>query len=115
MRSAVSQRGHVHAASGLVAAVEVVSVSLSGCLVESEVCPPLFARVQLSVPVLRGRPLLQGQIVRHTERGFAIEWSNFPDTGVLALLARAPPVRAGSDEALPTSRASPRRRSRPDT
>jgi hypothetical protein len=43
------------------------------------------------MPTLRGRPLLQGQIVRHTERGFAIEWSNFPENGVLALLARAPP------------------------
>jgi hypothetical protein len=71
--------------------IEIVNVSIRGCLVHAQVEPPLLGRVQISMPTLRGRPLLQGQIVRHTERGFAIEWSNFPDNGVLALLARAPP------------------------
>ena len=64
----------------------------SGCLVDAQVRPPLLARVQISMPSRRGPPL-QEQIVRHTERGFAIEWSTFPDSGVLALLARAPPFQ----------------------
>lgn len=90
-RSAVSQRGYVHAPVGLVAPLEILNVSISGCLVDTPIRPPLLARVQLLVPPLRGRPFLQGQIVRHTERGFAIEWRSFLDTGVLTLLARRPP------------------------
>ena len=82
-RSAVNQGGYVHAPNGLVVPMHIVNVSLSGCLVEALVSLPLFARVQLSMPTVRGRSLLQGQIVRHTERGFAVEWSNFPGWSAL--------------------------------
>lgn len=90
-RSVVCERGYLHSPNGSVSPMQIVSVSVSGCLVETEARLPLFVRVELKVAALRAR--LEGQIIRRTERGFGVEWSHFPDTGVLALLARAPPVR----------------------
>ena len=108
-RSATSQRGYVHAPNGVVTPMQIVNVSLSGCLLETHLHPPLFATVQLDVPTLRDHPMLHGQIVRHTDRGFAIEWASFPDARVLASLTRAPPLLVRANRKVRTSRASPRR------
>lgn len=104
-RSNVRQGGYVYAPNGLVAPMQIVNVSLSGGLVETEVRLPLFARVQLKLSSLRGRAMLQGQIVRRTDHGFAIEWSHFPDTAVLPLLAGATSIPARAHNPLENSRA----------
>jgi hypothetical protein len=70
----------------------MINVSLSGAFVQTALKAPLLSRVQLSVAAAPGRSLamtqIEGQIVRQTEAGLALEWSEFGGDRIQALLAQ---------------------------
>ena len=81
----------IRAANGLAARGHLCDISASGALVRSHFPAPLHGQVLLQFSEAtrdsrRSRPVVRGEIVRHTSDGFAIEWSEFSPTAVRSLL-----------------------------
>jgi PilZ domain len=80
---------------GVVALGRIVNVSLSGAFVRTALQAPLFARLQLTVSLGRThKAQMEAQVVRHTEHGLAVEWSEFGGDKILALMAHRTPAQA---------------------
>ena len=80
---------------GLVALGRIVNLSLSGALVQTTLKAPLFSRVQLTVAVDRKhKAQMEAQIVRQTDLGLAVEWSEFGNDLIQAILAARQPAQA---------------------
>ena len=62
----------------------MVNVSLSGAFVQTGLKVPLLARVQLIVASSQ----IEGLIVRQTEAGLGIEWSEFAGDLIQALITQ---------------------------
>jgi hypothetical protein len=84
---------------GLVALGRIVNLSLSGALVQTALQAPLFSRVLLTVAMDRKhKAQMEAQIVRQTDLGLAVEWSEFGNDMIQAIMAHRRPAqaRAGS-------------------
>lgn len=80
---------------GIVALGRIVNLSLSGALVQTALQAPLFSRIQLSIALDRKhKAQMEAQIVRQTELGLAVEWSEFGNDKIQALLAHHRPAQA---------------------
>lgn len=67
-----------------------MNVSLSGAFVQTPLKAPHLSRVLLIVPVDSAHLAahIEGQIVRQTEAGVGLEWSEFAGEKIVALLER---------------------------
>jgi PilZ domain-containing protein len=80
---------------GLVALGRIVDLSLSGALVQTALQVPLLSRLQLTVALdRRHKAQVDAQVVRQTEVGVAVEWSEFGNDAIQALLAHRRPAQA---------------------
>jgi hypothetical protein len=82
----------LHSGLGTFARGRIVDASLSGALVRTHVKLPVLARVTLELAGggTAGVPhLVQGYVVRHSESGLALEWTEFSPPAIAALLYRA--------------------------
>jgi hypothetical protein len=70
----------------------LVSASVSGALLECEAKPPQFTSLRVILPATPDRerdPVdLAACVVRHTDRGLAVEWRDMASPHIVALLAR---------------------------
>ncbi len=90
-RRPISTAVVIRAANGLAARGHLCDISASGALVRTHFPAPLHGQVLLQFIEIaresrRSRPVVRGEIVRHTADGFAIEWSEFSPTVVRSLL-----------------------------
>ena len=67
-----------------------MNVSLSGAFVQTPLKAPQLSRVLLIIPVDSAHVAahIEGQIVRQTESGVGLEWSEFAGEKIVALLER---------------------------
>jgi hypothetical protein len=90
-RRAVSSAVIVRCRNGIAAKGSISDISASGALVRSPLPVPLHGIVLVQFldachkPGAR-RPIVVGEIVRHTNDGFALEWAIFSPEVVRALL-----------------------------
>ena len=90
-RRPISTAVVIRAANGLAARGHLCEISASGALVRSHFPAPLHGQVllqfvEVSPESRRSRPVVRGEIVRHTSDGFAIEWLEFSPAVVRSLL-----------------------------
>ena len=80
---------------GIVALGRIVNVSLSGALVKTTLKAPLFSRLQLIIALDReNETQVDAQIVRQTDLGLGVEWSEFGGASIHALMAHHRPAQA---------------------
>jgi hypothetical protein len=80
---------------GLVALGRIVNLSLSGALVQTALQAPLLSRLQVTIALdRRHKAQMDAQVVRQTELGLAVEWSEFGNDEIQALLAHRRPAQA---------------------
>jgi len=77
---------------GTTTPARLVSTSVSGALIECAARPPQFTNLRVVLPAAspgEGTPVdLAACVVRHTDRGFAVEWRDMASPHIVALLAR---------------------------
>jgi hypothetical protein len=94
-RKSINASVQLRTQGGIVALGRLLNASLSGALVQTPLKVPPLSRVLLIIPVESSHTTAQieGQVVRLTEAGMALEWSEFAGEKILALLERRPMFR----------------------
>jgi hypothetical protein len=68
----------------------MLNASLSGAFVQTPLKVPPMSRLLLIIPVenTHATAQIESQVVRHTESGMGVEWSEFAGEKILALLEK---------------------------
>jgi hypothetical protein len=68
----------------------MLNASLSGAFVQTPLKVPPMSRLLLIIPVENSHTAAQieSQVVRHTESGLGVEWSEFAGEKIIALLEK---------------------------
>lgn len=100
IRVALSARALVTATNRDTALACVTDASVTGAFIETSLKPALLARVTLRLRVgQRASLALDGYVVRHEERGIAVEWLDPGSEDTVALLSLS-----GQERMMPFSR-----------
>jgi hypothetical protein len=91
-RLKVRTRVSVRARGGVRGIGYIQDISVSGALIVSGVPATSMSFVRLILPASSsmGRRSIEGQVVRHTENGFAVEWCELAPQILHALTQRSP-------------------------
>jgi len=89
-RKSVNASVQLRTQGGIVALGRLLNASLSGAFVQTPLKVPPLSRVVLIIPGESSQVAAQieSQVVRHTEAGIGLEWSEFAGETVIALLER---------------------------
>jgi hypothetical protein len=89
-RKSINASVQLRTQGGIVALGRLLNASLSGGLVQTPLKVPPLSRVLLIIPAESSQATAQieGQVVRHTEAGMALEWHEFAGEKVIALLEK---------------------------
>jgi PilZ domain-containing protein len=89
-RKSINASVQLRTQGGIVALGRLLNASLSGAFVQTPLRVPPLSRVLLIIPVESSHVTAQveGLIVRHTDSGMGLEWSEFAGEKIVALLER---------------------------
>jgi hypothetical protein len=88
-RHAADHAVQLRTRDGVASQGRVVDVSISGALIATLMPAPTLSYIRVFLasdqPDRRARTMIEGQVVRHTAEGFALEWCEFAPDAVRAL------------------------------